>query len=900
MSTNYTNEDELNQMMDNDDNTRSSSYQSQSILTGSSGSSGLNDYSFIHPYPSSTSSADDTSQTSLSQLQDESSLVQSGLSDLTIRPPQRYESDFDGLGWAHAQTDHIPQELEIDLGGQHNPTPNPLTAAEAQTTKEPFDRTLLGITNPTASPLSSPSVELDMAMTQVWSTFRHVTSDPPYIGENILKGLSDLETLKQLFLSKYTDPAPSTTTGSESRKKTKEAHQCMICEAKNNAKKTYNTFGSLKRHFGSIHGIADRKYRCLSPHCDRDFLRRDRAREHMIYTHKMHDMKDLAAARRKVAPPCICPACPQIIQSWERYWEHVKVHCTKHSPAASVMNGGDKSRRGGGREGGSGPNRGSSSFAEPSNAYEQSRSHQGDQPSDSNNYRTYQGGHMNRARETFQPSMILPVSDDKLSLAHPPGLDAAAGEFSMNDVFDEAQYDPDFHFAGGIHQRFDQSQNPQTPWFSPTDQSSQKPQKRKRSTRKQAAPKQATEQRPSSIMKCTGCGHVLSTCRQCQYLTESVGSCHNCPSREAIAAQAMHHSALPSQDRQRPLSTLVTLDPYYLQPSLLQDFSLFPMGADQHPYPSSNWPMQYPGGSSQRQSFDSEEYDGSDDFLSRPPFIGMTMVDENHGCLLNVDNKPQSPVLDHDYKLLRSVGLGSPIKPLTLLSNLNQAMKQASIGLSSEMYTELPFRQREPLRLQSSKATPGCQCPCVILPVVKYSAHASARLSDSERVEMTFKMSPAARESNHPLRTRVRVFVKLFKLRASVLKTTANDKERHQLIQQETALGGVLGSDTDSDHAISPISPSDSELAPVLSWTEDVQDWSFEFDLEWAVSRFSQMTSGITADTYLKHFSPNPGRILDLISMYILHEFEICWSLGLDRVRWLLMYLMISCSSSTL
>lgn len=44
MSTNYTNEDELNQMMDNDDNTRSSSYQSQSILTGSSGSSGLNDY----------------------------------------------------------------------------------------------------------------------------------------------------------------------------------------------------------------------------------------------------------------------------------------------------------------------------------------------------------------------------------------------------------------------------------------------------------------------------------------------------------------------------------------------------------------------------------------------------------------------------------------------------------------------------------------------------------------------------------------------------------------------------------------------------------------------------------------------------------------------------------------
>lgn len=170
-----------------------------------------------------------------------------------------------------------------------------------------------------------------------------------------------------------------------------------------------------------------------------------------------------------------------------------------------------------------------------------------------------------------------------------------------------------------------------------------------------------------------------------------------------------------------------------------------------------------------------------------------------------------------------------------------------------------------------------CQCPCVNMPSVEYKAHASAQISPNERVEMTFRMSPVSWESSHLLRTRVQVFVKIFKLRSSMSKSSTKKKQRNRSITSETNSEADAESDTDSDHKLSPISPSGSELAPVLSFTEDIQDWSFEFDLKWALSKLAQWTSGVTADTCSKMFLSDSGHILDLISMYIMYKFKICW-----------------------
>ncbi|KAJ5966801.1 hypothetical protein N7501_003049 [Penicillium viridicatum] len=165
------------------------------------------------------------------------------------------------------------------------------------------------------------------------------------------------------------------------------------------------------------------------------------------------------------------------------------------------------------------------------------------------------------------------------------------------------------------------------------------------------------------------------------------------------------------------------------------------------------------------------------------------------------------------------------------------------------------------------------------MPSVKYEAYASAQMSPNERVEMTFRMSSASCESSHHLRTRVQVSVKLFKLRSSMSKSSTKKKQRNRSIKSETNPEADAESDTDSDHKLSPISPSASELAPVLSCTEDIQDWSFEFDPKWALSKLAQWSSGVTADTCSKIFLSDPSHILDLISMYFMYKFKLCWLL---------------------
>jgi hypothetical protein len=141
---------------------------------------------------------------------------------------------------------------------------------------------------------------------------------------------------------------------------------------------------------------------------------------------------------------------------------------------------------------------------------------------------------------------------------------------------------------------------------------------------------------------------------------------------------------------------------------------------------------------------------------------------------------------------------------------------------------------------------------------------------------MAFKMTPA-REPSHPLRTRVRVFVKLFRLRASAAQS--NTKQQRTRSISSDATDEDAESDNDPDQELTPTSPSGSEITPPLYWTEDVQDWSFSFDIKWALTKLAQWTSGIDADTCQKLLLSDPGHILDLMSMYIVYKFKISWLL---------------------
>lgn len=265
-----------------------------------------------------------------------------------------------------------------------------------------------------------------------------------------------------------------------------------------------------------------------------------------------------------------------------------------------------------------------------------------------------------------------------------------------------------------------------------------------------------------------------------------------------------------------------------------------------------------------------------------PPYdhvIGMAMDAGSHPPLSDFDYKVQESVIfESDIKILRRVGLSTPIDPLSVKRQMIQAKPKASGGPAPGSYTDLVFRDKGSLPiLEAPKPISTCQCPCVTIPTVDYKAHASLKLSDNERVEVTFKMSPV-RESNHPLRTRIRVFVKLFSLRASAAKANTKKLRTHS-ITSESPSDEDSDSGTNSNQELTTTSPSGSELTPLLYWTEDVQDWEFSFDIKSAITKLAQWTNGIDANMCQKLLLSDPRHALDLISMYVVYNFRISWLL---------------------
>jgi hypothetical protein len=726
------------------------------------------------------------------------------------------------------QDDDIPQNLDLHLGGENDTTqPLPNFAGHQPS----VDRTLLGITNST--PLSLQPSYHDH-MNQVWDIFISLMSNQPCNYNEVTKGVESLEALKTYFNSKRGQPAISSNVSEErerDRDRDRETYQCLLCDIQKKKKVVIHSFGSLKRHLGTMHEIYDSQFCCSVLSCSKTFYRRDRMREHMTFAHKQVDLKaaDVEATRVKVPSPVFCPLCPENIESWDLLFKHLKRHCLVGSGSVGGSDEGDRPRRGVNDNGdGNDGNANGPSSGRPNNAWGAPSHHQGE---------------------------ITPIE-----------------EFSMDDLFNPP-FDPSFHFAGGLNRQPSHAPPPHNPGLSQLDQL-----KRKRQNKE----KKPSDQQPSTSRKCKRCNHDLGKCGHCSHFTESVRACHRCTDQPGVAIQESSSSGMPIQTRQDPSSsTLVTLDPSYLGPSAQGgDFELFqPMPTQQLYYPDGA--MQYTGLQTQRRSFDSATDTFIDELSPAHSFVNVAIVVEDHRPLYDIQNKAQqSPVFNCDLKLLSKIGLGPIIEPFSPKRQIEQSKKRASLALAPGTNIDFVLRDAPP---SSTPRIPSpvsqCKCSCVTMPVVRYNAQARARLSPLELVEMTFKMSPITRESGHPLRTRVQVVVKLLRLRSSVSTSRKKKTQRNLYITSEPNSEADAEPDTDSDHDPST-SPSGDELAQVISWTEVVEDWSFEFDLKGALLKLARWTNNENADTCSKLFLSDPGYILDLISMYIMYRFKLCWMLG--------------------
>ncbi|KAJ6040412.1 hypothetical protein N7444_009317 [Penicillium canescens] len=700
-------------------------------------------------------------------------------------------------------------------------------------TQPPIPRPLLGMPESIDSMPIVPQ-SLQHAMHQVITTVGQVSNNACNL-EQLSKGIESLDIIKSFFNTKSMPPPPPSTTASREPGK-QETHKCPLCQSTSGY-----TFGSFKRHL-DIHGIRECEYRCPQAGCDKKSHRRDRARSHYLSHGHYMSPAEVPLTRVHFPFPSHCPVCLDKMSSWGAFWKHFRGHSTIRRGSGGPSISADSNRRDSDISGNGGSANGPgrvSSAAGPS-----SLAGQHNQTGNHRYPNSHSFGNPMWLQNNTRPSYSL--RDDQLSVDH-----RDESNFVTGDHF-AAPFNSRRSFSAGVNR---QSNEPlQDPGSSQAaDQST----KRKRSSKE----KQPKDQKPSSFRKCTRCDHDLAKCKQCCQLMDPIRGCHKCSEDSAGGIQIQAPSQVPGHSSQPQAPTFIELDPNYYDSTPVSSFG---QGQDtQMLQYLFNPGMQYHEYQTQMQSFPN-------------PLIRVAMIVHEPTPLRDLSSKVQEPsVFECDSKLFQKIGLDSFIGPLPKVQH-EGAISEAPTGpLSASLSDIVPKIREPPAARKSAEPSLQCNCPCVRTPPVQYRAHAGAKLSPLERVEMTFKMSPDSPQASHSLRTGVQVFVRLFRIRSKVAEMRSKKTKRRLSIQSRAASdeGYNAGSDTDSACDISPTPVSGSQSAPLIQCGEEVQDWTFSVDIGWIIANLSQWARGIDANMCADMFDSDPGCILDFVSLYIMYKF---------------------------
>lgn len=146
-----------------------------------------------------------------------------------------------------------------------------------------------------------------------------------------------------------------------------------------------------------------------------------------------------------------------------------------------------------------------------------------------------------------------------------------------------------------------------------------------------------------------------------------------------------------------------------------------------------------------------------------------------------------------------------------------------------------------------SKVNPSsmCQCACRTKSQGTYFARGRMDMAGGRRIELDFKMVPEARDTGHPLRTRIQVVVKMLRLRSSATRSASakHKQEAHEAIKK--ALEATLnGSETTT------ITCEDEAKAV------DLGNSDYDSDVESVTDSIFSSCSRVSSCTDLTHLSP--------------------------------------------
>ncbi|CAI7578332.1 unnamed protein product [Penicillium glandicola] len=828
-------------------------------------------------YPPGPYSADMTSMTSFDAFQQQfSEFINADPIGQMREPPQKHESDLNGIDVRYDKEEKdIPQVLDIPQTSEDprssTTTQQPADDLRGESTARPsggLNRVTLGI--PDDTPFS-PENSINHVLNELGTTCHAIVSHRPYRQSEVSRGRRHIETLRQILDAEIaTHPVASI--GSSERDG--ESYRCFRCDRRRKSA-VFRTLGVYKRHL-TTHGILEYNWRCTKTGCDVTLRRRDRMRDHLVHKHKMTDLlpDDVQQTREECPHPNKCPICNHATPSWAVYWDHIKRHCLISPRSGNASTDGDMSRRGDNNNGNDGNGHGhghghsrSFSLAGPSNSNGESQFNQSNNRTGSTLYpnASFGGDSM---RNNMRPNPIThSVSDSHLNSSHHQIANDVVGE-PMDDLPGSSR-GPRAHLPRGANTHPNNPQPPQPPGWNRPDLST----KRARSNKQ----KEPADDKAPTPNKCSQCGHDMAQCPQCK----PDRGCHGCLDMLGSSIQKVAPSAMPMQAVADEFPTNdYSNEPYANpQPSFggfavphnvgtyqtLANPNMTYQNLEPHQNMHNQLPLDYNPNDGMQvynpQSFGSMT---NASFLN-DRYAGMAIVTESHPCLSDLGDKVQvSHVDESDTKLLHSMGLDVLTGPLSVKTR-KQPKAKASTGPASGSYTDLVFRNKSsPVILQHPQPATYCQCPCVKVPI---------KVSSNQRLEMTFKITPE-RESSHPLRTKVQVFVKLFRLRASAAKSNSK-QQRTRSITLETTTDQDTESGPDSNQELSPILAADSELTPPLYWTEDVHELSFNLEIESILLELAQSSGGKNVSAFQKLLMLDPAQVLNLISTYFAKRFKV-------------------------
>ncbi|KAJ5639554.1 uncharacterized protein N7484_007416 [Penicillium longicatenatum] len=579
----------------------------------------------------------------------------------------------------------------------------------------------------------------------------------------------------------------------------KKKFRCIRCGTE------FGTTGALQRH------VEDQHHPCVNigcpqPGCGEISRRRDKARDHCLIRHMWRPTNaELELYTTHLECPPHCSICFLVVNDWRSFYKCFISHCgIDNIGQYDGPSFDDDPGNGAGPASGNGSN-----FPDMGMGGAGMSADKGH-----NNY----GGPSNQHWDScFQ----------KPNWGQNAYQYASGMQRSSSDGDNMVPPQPDAYHDTNQKRRASAQDNPGLPRDFPQLGLPQKrPLKR---------PKKAGAE-PQEDGPCPICGHKTNDCKICQKRPMSSERCHACASNTTMAQTGVLNSqvgryAAPSQGSVNSHPVITPQQLRYLQNLQVQmAFGNISSQAPRH-HVSYGHSIGRPQGAPR----------GSNDFTNM--VVSTYVPDLSEDEMLPTGSESSNASFGGTWLSCLPIRVSLP-REMVKVSQEAKALGSGAPGATDQMISQTISETESPINLPVAKleaiSPKLCRCPCrtkTAGPI--YSSNSRVELIPGKLLDMTLTILPEDRVG-HPLRTRIRVVVKLLKLRSSVVRSGNKKKNK----EDAKAIELVLKTSLDGSAHTAPVTIKQEEPIAVdesdISESED--DGTFS-DAESVTSSVAEASS---------------------------------------------------------